>query len=82
MNDKSYPQYPIPAPPDGWDLTPPTQPGVYWFHSEDGVHTMLVEIYLKNREMIVCWSNQEVPLTDWWGLWRGPLKLLAQPVYH
>jgi hypothetical protein len=79
MNYESIPQYPIPVPPHGWDSTPPTEPGAYWFHREDGLHTILVEIQLKDGELSVCWLDQHMPLTEWRGLWRGPLKLLGEP---
>jgi hypothetical protein len=58
---------------------PPTQPGAYWFQSEGTGYEIVVDVSLKNGELIVWWLNKDVPITELTGLWRGPLKPFGTP---
>jgi len=51
----------------------PKQPGAYWFHSEPASWEMLVEVRLKDGKLIGWWHNQETPVADMKGFWRGPI---------
>jgi hypothetical protein len=79
MNDSTVPQYPIPAPPFGWGATPPANAGAYWFLSEDNMWAIVVDVSLKNGQLCLRWLDQEIPLTELRGLWRGPLQLISEP---
>jgi hypothetical protein len=58
---------------------PPTQPGVYWFHSETARREMLVEVRLKDGKLIAWWPNQDTPVADMKGFWRGPIPPSTGP---
>jgi len=52
----------------------PTQPGTYWFHGETTLWAVMVEVYEKDGRLIVWWLNQEYPVEDLKGSWRGPIR--------
>jgi hypothetical protein len=56
------------------EAAPPTQPGVYWFHSVTTPWELLVDVYSKNGELSVCWLNQDPLVTNLKGFWRGPIR--------
>ena len=56
------------------DSTPPRQPGAYWFHIEAAPWELLVVVYSKNGELVVCWLNRDEPVANMKGSWRGPIQ--------
>jgi hypothetical protein len=55
------------------NIAQPTQPGAYWFQSETMTREVLVSVHLKDGELIVWWLNQDTPVSNMRGRWRGPI---------
>ena len=57
----------------------PTQSGVYWFQSETTSKALMVEVRLKDGQLTEWSPNQDVPVTNVKGVWRGPIRPFARP---
>lgn len=57
----------------------PTQPGVYWFQSETTSRALMVDVHLKDGKLTEWWCNQDVPVTNLKGIWRGPIPPSTGP---
>ena len=58
----------------------PTKPGVYWFQPETLTRTLMVEVRVTNGELTVWWPNQDEPVANLKGRWRGPISPSSGPV--
>ena len=58
----------------------PTKPGIYWFHSETGPRSMLIEVRVRNGELTALWPTIEQPVTKLKGHWRGPVPPYLEQV--
>lgn len=54
-------------------ITPPTQPGLYWFQSDAAQREVMVTVCLVNAQLTVWWLNQDLPVANLKGRWRGPI---------
>ena len=59
----------------------PTKPGVYWFHSETASRPLMVEVRMTNGQLTVWWPNQNAPVANLKGRWRGPIPPSSGPAY-
>jgi hypothetical protein len=57
----------------------PTQAGVYWFQPETMPRALMVDVRMTNGQLTVWWPNQDVPLTNLKGIWRGPIPTSSGP---
>ena len=57
----------------------PTKPGVYWFQPESLTRALMVEVRVTNGELTVWWPNQDVPVVNLKGRWRGPIPPASGP---
>lgn len=57
----------------------PTQPGAYWFQSETTSRELIVEVRVTNGQLTVWWPNQDVPVANLKGRWRGPIPPSSGP---
>ena len=57
----------------------PTKPGVYWFQPEPLTRALMVEVRVTNGELTVWWPNQDEPVTNLKGRWRGPIPPASGP---
>ena len=57
----------------------PTQPGVYWFQSETTSRALMVDVRMMNGQLMEWWPNQDVPVTNLKGFWRGPIPPSSGP---
>jgi len=57
----------------------PTRPGVYWFQPEPLTRALMVEVRVTNGELTVWWPNQDEPVTNLKGRWRGPIPPSTRP---
>jgi hypothetical protein len=55
------------------DPESPMHPGVYWFQGETRSRALMVGVRLKDAKLTVWWPNQDVPVTNLKGVWRGPI---------
>jgi len=60
-------------------VAPPTRPGVYWFQSETTSRAMLVEVRVTNGELTVLWPNEDQPIANLKGRWKGPIPPSSGP---
>jgi hypothetical protein len=63
----------------GGDTMPPTQPGVYWFQPETMPRALMVEVRMMNGQLMVWWPNQDEPVANLKGHWRGPIRPSSGP---
>jgi hypothetical protein len=57
----------------------PTQPGAYWFQREPTLRAIMVDVRLSHGQLTVWWPNQDVPVTNLKGGWRGPIQPSSEP---
>lgn len=60
-------------------VAPPTQSGLYWFQGEMMHWEMMVHVRLTNGQLMVWWLNQDEPVANMKGAWRGPLLPFSDP---
>jgi len=60
-----------------WSTEPPTQPGCYWFRRESTSRALMVEVRMTNGELTVWWPNEDQPVANLNGFWRGPMRRLS-----
>ena len=54
---------------------PPSAPGWFWFKSELAIREMMFEVRLIDGELcMVMFYEDDVPVVDAKGYWRGPLR--------
>ena len=51
----------------------PTEPGTYWFQSDRMSREVLVQVRSEHGDLIAWWLNQDTPVCDMTGRWRGPI---------
>ena len=59
--------------------TAPTQPGAYWFLSDTAHWEILVQVRVKDGDLIVWLFNADVPVAALSGRWRGPIPPSTGP---
>jgi hypothetical protein len=57
----------------------PTHPGWYWFQPETTSRILMVEVRMTNGELTVWWPNEDQPVTNLNGHWRGPIPPSSGP---
>jgi len=57
----------------------PTQPGAYWYLSETAQWEILVQVRVKDGELIVWLLKEDVPVATLNGRWRGPIPPSTGP---
>ena len=60
----------------------PTKPGVYWLQSETTSRALMVDVRLKDGQLMVWWPNQDVPVENLKGRWRGSILPSSGPGNH
>ena len=55
------------------DISLPTQPGAYWYRSERTGQEVLLNIRLKDGELLAWYLNEDTPVCEMKGYWRGPI---------
>lgn len=62
-----------------WNTEPPTKPSFYWFQRELTSRALMVGIRATDGQLTVWWPNQDVPVTNLKGVWRGPILPSSGP---
>jgi hypothetical protein len=75
---KINPASPSETDPQGGTETP-TKPGVYWFQPETTPRAMLVEVRLTEGQLTAWWPNEDQPVANLKGYWRGPIPPSSGP---
>ncbi|HEV8328159.1 MAG TPA: hypothetical protein VGQ08_11800 [Nitrospiraceae bacterium] len=57
----------------------PTQPGVYWFQPENMARALMVEVLLTDGQLTAWWPNEDQPVANLKGHWRGPIPPSSGP---
>lgn len=58
----------------GGRQTPPTQPGVYWYQSEEMDREVMITVRLVNGQLTAWWLlSEDKPVATMKGSWRGPI---------
>ena len=57
----------------------PTKPGGYWFQPETIPRLLMVKVRVANGELTVWWPNQNEPVANLKGHWRGPIPPSSGP---
>jgi hypothetical protein len=60
----------------------PTKLGIYWFLPETLTKALMVEVRVTNGELTVWWPNQDKPVANLKGKWRGPIPTSSVPSSH
>jgi hypothetical protein len=51
----------------------------YWFQSEPMTRAMLLDVRVTNGELTVWWRNEDQPVANLKGQWRGPIPPSSGP---
>jgi hypothetical protein len=62
-----------------WSTAPPTQPGAYWFQGEPTSRAILLEVRMMDGQLTVWWPNEDQPVVNLKGNWRGPIPPSSGP---
>jgi len=58
---------------------PPTKAGCYWFRREPPCLDIMVQVREINGALTVWWPNEDQPVTNLKGHWRGPIPPSTGP---
>ena len=74
INQSSLPEADLRGGPES-----PTKPGVYWFQSEPMSRALMVEVRVTNGQLTMGWPNQDEPVANLKGRWRGSIPPSSGP---
>jgi len=57
----------------------PTEPGWYWWKGDEQSRENMVRVRLTNGELTAWWLNEDTPVADMKGRWRGPIPPFPEP---
>lgn len=57
----------------------PTKPGLYWFQRDAMSKEIMLEVRLTNGALTVWWPNEDQPIVNLNGRWRGPILPSSGP---
>lgn len=60
----------------------PTQPGAYWFQRDTMSREITVDVRVTNGQLTVWWPNDDQPVANLRGHWRGPIPPSTGPGSH
>lgn len=60
----------------------PTKPGLYWCQNETTSRALMLEVRVTHGELTVWWLNQDEPVANLKGRWRGPIPPSSGPGSH
>jgi hypothetical protein len=70
--------FPVAAAESQESTEPPTQPGAYWFQREPTSRMLLLEVRMDGK-WTVWWPNEDQPIANLKGRWRGPIPPSSGP---